>query len=108
MFIPVENYDSDVDLDFLETQDLNSPNLPDKIVEIAYSIGGIRRYNYIFKLRRREALGDTLQFSELYMQICAKFLFCIQQVLRRNLEIIRAKIDLETDEFEAYLQKADL
>lgn len=27
----------------------DDPNLPDRIVQKAYSVGGIRRYNYIFK-----------------------------------------------------------
>lgn len=48
-FIPLENYDSEIDLEELEDWDLKNKDVPDKIIQIAYSIGGIRRYNYIFK-----------------------------------------------------------
>ena len=57
-FIPMENYDSEVELEELEAWDLKASDVPDKIIQIAYSIGGIRRYNYVFKLRRREVLGE--------------------------------------------------
>ena len=77
-YIPLENYDSDIEIEELEQWDLNDEDCPNRIVAAAYSIGGIRRYNYVFKLRRREVLGEELVFTDQYMQICKKFLFCIQ------------------------------
>jgi len=42
--------------------DSDDQNFPDRIIQKAYSINGIRRYNYIFKQKRRDILGETLIF----------------------------------------------
>jgi hypothetical protein len=88
--------------------DSDDPNLPDMIVQKAYSVGGIRKYNYIFKQKRRENLGDSLVFQDSFLVLCSNYLTNIQCLLRKNLEMIRVKMNLEIETFEQHLQRADL
>jgi hypothetical protein len=69
--IPIENQDSDNAMGDLDNMESDDPNLPDRIVQKAYSVGGIRRYNYIFKHKRRENLGDTLVFQDNFLILCS-------------------------------------
>lgn len=69
--IPIESLDSAAEYDDLLSLAKDDPCLPDKIIQKAYSVGGIRKYNFIFKTKRRDELGQTLIFQDEYLVMCA-------------------------------------
>lgn len=62
-FMPQEYFDSDKDEDFSYLNNDN-PFLFQRIVQKAYSVNGIRKLNYIFKVKRREIFNKYNNFQE--------------------------------------------
>ena len=85
--MPAEYLDSEEEED-LNYMDPESLAFYQKIVQKAYSIRGIRKLQYIFKQRRREAVQDMLnssyskkargnELNEKYMAVCEEYQYKI-------------------------------
>ncbi len=78
-FVPIEYYNSDCNELGIIVTDTKSQVLYERIIQKAYSIGGIRRRHYLFKTKRRSLLSgkdDSLTLE--YLELCLKELECIE------------------------------
>ena len=114
-FIPQEYLDSDQEEDFTSIE-VDSCALYQKMTQKAYSIKGMRRLNYLFKQRRREAIqlrkpseasysspnfgynSDSLSIkpkfvlNDQYMMLCEEYLKKIERLYQKNVEFLTSKL----------------